>query len=143
MNEQLTCRKGLAQHSALQAKLGDLIDATASVLELHMAALVISDQQTRPERDAYEELARAHRQLATELHATARRMAGYRNLPSALHDMAALSSPENTIAFRRFVTHEEELLALLSSRLDKDRAMLAEMDTTSSTGQPGGHRIDA
>jgi len=133
MNEHLTCGKGLAEQSALPAKLGDLVDATAGVLELHMQALVISDQQTRPERDAYEELARAHRQLATELHATARRMTGYRNLPSALHDLAVMSSPESANAFRRYVTREEELLVLLSARLDKDRAMLAAMDTTSST----------
>lgn len=130
MDDQPTCGKGLAEHSALPAKLGDLTDATARVLELHMQALDIADPHTRTERDAYQELATAHRQLATELHATARRMAGYRDLPMGRHDLEVISAPENVDAFRSFVTNEEALLALLHTRLDKDRAMLVEMDAS-------------
>jgi len=37
--EHETCGKGLAAHSSLPAKLGDLTDAVADVLEIHTTAL--------------------------------------------------------------------------------------------------------
>lgn len=124
MDDQPTCGKGLAEYSPLPAAIGDLTDAMALVLELHMQALEISDPITRPERDAYEELASAHRRLAMEFHGTARRMAGYRDLPMGRHDMQKMSEPASADAFRRFVSAEEVLLNLLRSRLDADHQML-------------------
>ena len=127
MDDQPTCGKGLAEYSPLPAVLGDLTDAMAVVLELHMQSLEISDPNTRPERDAYEELASAHRRLATELHATARRMAGYRDLPMGRHDMQMISAPASVDAFSRFVAVEEVVLKLLQSRLEADHRMLDSM----------------
>ena len=134
MDDQPTCGKGLAGYSPLPAAIGDLTDAMALVLELHMEALEIADPITRPERDAYEELASAHRRLATELHGTARRMAGYRDLPMGRHDMRKMSAPANADAFRRFVTAEEALLKLLQSRLDADHQMLESMGAARGAG---------
>jgi hypothetical protein len=134
MDDQPTCGKGLAEYSPLPAAIGDLTDAMALVLELHMEALEIADPTTRPERDAYEELASAHRRLATELHGTARRMAGYHDLPMGRHDMRKMSAPANADAFRRFVAAEEALMKLLRSRLDADHQMLESMAAERGAG---------
>jgi hypothetical protein len=51
-----------------------------------MEALDLTDDHSREEHEAYRELARGHRKIAAELRATARRMAGYRDLPMGRHD---------------------------------------------------------
>jgi hypothetical protein len=127
MDDQQTCGKGLAQHSALTASLGELVASTARVLEVHMRALDLADENAKREYDAYRELASAHRRIAIELADTAHRMAGYRELPMGRHDMAAMTSPAPRHAFAGFVKHEESLLTLLQSRLAADRAMLEMM----------------
>ena len=127
MDDQQTCGKGLAQHSALTASLGELVASTARVLEVHMRALDLTDANAKREYDAYRELASAHRRIAIELADTAHRMAGYRELPMGRHDMAAMRSPAPRHAFAGFVKHEESLLALLQSRLAADHAMLEMM----------------
>jgi hypothetical protein len=127
MDEEQTCGKGLAEHSALPASMGELIASTARVLEVHMKALDLSDENAKRELEAYRELAATHRRIAIELASTAERMAGYRTLPMARHDMAAMMSPAPRHAFAGFVAQEERLLDLLQSRLERDRAMLAQM----------------
>lgn len=127
MDDQPTCGKGLAQHSSLPAKLGELMAATAEVLEVHMRALDLSDENSRREHEAYTELARAHRRIAVDLAATAARMAGYRDLPMGAHDMQTMMSDPPRVAFARLVREEESLLSLLQARLEQDRAMLAQM----------------
>ena len=127
MDDQQTCGKGLAQHSALAASLGELVASTARVLEVHMKALDLADEHSKREYDAYRELASAHRRIAIELADTAHRMAGYRELPMGRHDMAAMMSPAPRHAFAGFVKHEESLVALLQSRLAADHAMLDSM----------------
>jgi len=127
MDDQQTCGKGLAQHSALTASLGELVASTARVLEVHMKALDLTDENSKREYDAYRELASAHRRIAIELADTAHRMAGYRELPMGRHDMAAMMAPAPRHAFAGFVKHEESLLALLRSRLAADHAMLEMM----------------
>jgi hypothetical protein len=127
MDDQQTCGKGLAQHSALTASLGELVASMARVLEVHMKALDLADESSKREYDAYRELASAHRRIAIELADTAHRMAGYREMPMGKHDMAAMMSPAPRHAFAGFVKHEESLLALLQSRLAADRAMLEMM----------------
>ena len=127
MDDQQTCGKGLAQHSALTASLGELVASTARVLEVHMKALDLTDANSKREYDAYRELASAHRRIAIELADTAHRMAGYRELPMGRHDMAAMMAPAPRHAFAGFVKHEESLLALLRSRLAADHAMLEMM----------------
>lgn len=127
MDEQQTCGKGLAEHSALTTSLGELIASTARVLEVHMKALDLTDENSRRELDAYRELASAHRRIASELADTARRMAGYRTLPMGRHDMTAMMSAAPRHAFAGFVAHEEALIALLETRLAQDKPMLDAM----------------
>lgn len=127
MPDQQTCGKGLAEHSALTASLGELVASTARVLEIHMKALDLTDENSKREYDAYRELAAAHRRIAGELADTAHRMAGYRTLPMGRHDMAAMMAPAPRHAFAGFVEHEESLVALLQTRLAQDKGMLEAM----------------
>jgi hypothetical protein len=127
MEEEPTCGKGLAENSVLPAKLGDLTAALAEVLEVHTKALDRSDENSRQERDVYLDLVKQHREIAARLQATARQMAGYRDLPMGRHDEAAMSGPEPLAVFERFVKLEQELLALLQSRVEQHRQMLGEM----------------
>ena len=61
MADEPTCGKGLAEHSALPAKLAELIGSVADNLEIHMKALDPSDANAIKERDAYESLTRQKR----------------------------------------------------------------------------------
>lgn len=127
MEGEPTCGKGLAEHSAVPARIADLMAAVAENLELHMRALDERDASSGRELDAYRALASEHRELAARLHGTAEQMASYRTLAMGPHDMAAISTPEVLEAFETFVKREEALLALLRERLERDRAMLREM----------------
>ena len=124
---QQTCGKGLAEHSALPAKLGEWTAAMAENLERHTETLDLSDENSRRERDAYLELAKEYGQIATRLQATARQMAGYRDLPMGRHDPKAMASPRLRDAFEKFVSLEQDLLALLQKRVEQDRGMLVGM----------------
>ena len=125
MEEQATCGKGLAEHSALPAKLAELTSAVADNLEAHMTALDLDDEHSRREYEAYALLARRHRELATQLQATAKQMEGYRDLPMGRHDPVAVSAPALRTAFENFVRHEQELLNLLQHWIERDQGMLA------------------
>ena len=127
MDDQPTCGKGLAASSALPAKVAELTAAWAEVLERHMSALDLSDENSRREHALYDRLAREHRDSAAALADIAERMAAARDLPMGGHDMAAMADPAMGAAFERFVRLEEELLQLLQSRLEEDRAMLAAL----------------
>lgn len=122
-----TCGRGLAEHSALPAALAELTEAVAAILELHMKALDLTDQNSRQELDAYRELANKHRDLAAQLHTTATEMAGYRDLPMGRHDPKAMVSPEAVDAFETFVKVEQQLMTLLEKRLKADRHLLIQM----------------
>jgi len=132
MATQPTCGRGLAEHSVLPAKLAEWTAAVAQNLELHTEALDLTDGNSRTERDAYLDLARQHRQIATQLETTARQMAGYADLPMGRHDPKAMASPSLRNAFQDFVRLEQELLVLLQKRVEQDRQMLtavgAELD---------------
>lgn len=125
MDDQPTCGKGLAEHSALPAKLAELEDALAQNLELHQKTLDLSDENARKELDAYVKLAREHRSIAAQLRETAQHMAGYRDLPMGRHDERAFADPALFEAFERFVKAEEELLTQLQAAIERDRQMLA------------------
>jgi len=127
MDEEQTCGKGLAQHSAITASVGELVASTARVLKVHMKALDLTDENAKREYEAYRELASAHRRLAGELADTASRMAGYRTLPMGRHDMSVMMSAAPRHAFAGFVKQEQALVTLLEARLEQDRAMLATM----------------
>lgn len=127
MEHQRTCGQGLAEHSVLPALLGELIASVAENLEVHMEALDLTDENSQKEYDAYLELAKEHRQIASQLTATAQKMAGYRDLPMGRHDQQVMSGPKVLEAFKQLVTLEQELLTLLRERLEQDQKMLIEM----------------
>jgi hypothetical protein len=126
MADQPTCGQGLAEHSVLPAKLGELSGAVANILERHMKALDLTDQNSRQEYEAYRDLVTKHQQVATRLQEIARQMAGYRNLPMGRHDQKAMSALATLEVFKKFVQQEQELLGLLQSRVEQDRQMLSE-----------------
>ena len=126
MDEQPTCGKGLAEHSALPAKLGDLTAAMADTLETHQKMLDLSDEHARTEHDAYVKLTNELRSIAAQLRATAAHMAGYRDLPMGRHDERAMADPRAIETFANFVKLEQELLALLQSAIERDREMLGD-----------------
>ena len=134
MNDEMTCGKGLAENAALPAKLGALMAQMAEVLEIHMKALDLTDNNARQELAAYRQLAKEQRSIAAQLQATALKMSACRNLPMARHDMKAMVGREPIGAFKNFVALEQELATLLQSRLDADRQMLAMMADARSSG---------
>ena len=126
MDEQ-TCGQGLAEYSALPARLADVTNAVADNLQAHMQALELDDEAARQEHAVYLRLAEEHRQLAARLRAVAGEMAAARDLPMGRHDQQTLTSPEVGDAFHRFVKAKQELLALLQRMVEQDQRMLAEM----------------
>jgi len=126
VSEQQTCGKGLAEHSAFPAGFGDVLSAMAENLEVHLSTLDPADKTTQSERDAYSTVARAARRTAAQLHALAREMIEYRDLPMGRHDPAALSSPSVVEAFAKFVKLEQALSTLLSTSIERGRQMLSQ-----------------
>ena len=127
MDEQQTCGRGLAEHSALPARLAEVTEAMASNLQVHMQALELDDEPAREEHAVYLRLVEEQRQAAARLRAVANEMAAARDLPMGRHDAQTMSSPEVGDAFQRFVKAKQELLALLQGMVEQDRRMLAEM----------------
>jgi hypothetical protein len=127
MADDRTCGKGLAEHSAVPAKIADLIAALGENLELHRKTLELSDEKSRREHDVYQALATAYAEIASRLAETARRMAGHRDLPVGRHDPDRLAAAPVRQAFVRYVAREQELLALLEEHLERDQSLLAEL----------------
>ena len=122
-DDQPTCGKGLAANADLPDLLSKLLSVRAEVLERHTKALDLSDPNAQKELDAYTSLARTHRGVASELSGLARRMAGYRDLPMARHDMQVMAVREGqAAAYRQFVATERELLDLLQTKLQAEEA---------------------
>jgi hypothetical protein len=124
-DEPMTCGRGLAEHSVIPAKLGELIAALAENLELHVPALVLTDHNAKLEQEAYVKLAAEHRAIAEQLTAVAAHMAGYRNLPMGVHDPKVMQDPARNEAFGRYVKLERELIDLLQKALERDQELLA------------------
>jgi hypothetical protein len=125
--EQPTCGKGLAENSILPARLGTLIAAMAENLETHMKALDLTDQNSRQEYDAYEELVRELHQVASQLQTTANQMAGYRDLPMGRHDEKAMTDPRVRESFEKFVKRKREVFSLLEQTSARDDELLEMM----------------
>jgi hypothetical protein len=124
MDEPQTCGKGLAQRSALPARVSALSAAMAGVLETHQQTLDLTDDNARAEQIAYQQLADDYRRLTSQLRATADRMLGYRDLPMARHDAQAMLGPQIRGALANLVDRERELAALLKAWIEEDQAML-------------------
>jgi hypothetical protein len=127
MEDQPTCGKGIAASAVLPEKLSDVVAGLAGVLETHMLALEVSDDDARREHEAYARLAKEHRAAAAQLAASAAAMAGYRDLPMAPHDMAAMTDGRALDAFQRFVGAKRDLLVMLQASVADDDAMLEQM----------------
>jgi hypothetical protein len=127
MDEQQTCGRGLAEHSALPARLAEVTEAMAGNLQVHLQALELDDEPAREEHAVYLRLAEEQRQTAARLRAVANEMAAARDLPMGRHDTQTMASPEVGEAFRRFVKAKQELFVLLQGMVEQDRRMLAEM----------------
>src|SRR5688572_14355893 len=119
--------KGLAKNAALPAKLADVADAMAGLLEAHTRALDVTHEDCRKEYDAYRRIAEDWRGAAPKLHAIATQMAGYRDLAMGPHDEAALAAPPFRDAFERLVAAERELADMLRGQLAEYGAMLDDM----------------
>jgi hypothetical protein len=132
MPEETTCGQGLAEHSSLHLKLGELTEAMALQLELHTKALDLDDENARNEHGVYQGLVQKHRDVATRLHAIGEDMAGYRDLPMGQHDMEVMRSRELFGAFEDLVKVEQELLTVLDKQVGKHEQMLRAMDEAAS-----------
>jgi hypothetical protein len=119
MAQPQTCGQGLAEHAALPRALGELIDALAENLAVHVRALDPDDEAAQAERAVYEGLAERHREIAAQLLAVAEEMASRRDLPMGRHDPEVLSSPEVVGAFERFVAAERAAADLLEAWLER------------------------
>ena len=126
--EEQTCGRGLAEHSALPAQLAEVTEAMADNLQMHMQALELDDEPARQEHAVYLRLTEEQRQAAARLRAVAGEMAAARDLPMGRHDLQTLSSPEVAGAFRHFVAAKQELAATLQGMAEEDQRMLAAMD---------------
>jgi hypothetical protein len=125
--EQSTCGEGLAESSALPAKIGELLSAMAEVLAAHMLALDLEDVHSKHEFEAYKDLARQLRMIAAGLAAASREMAGYRHLSMGWHDESVLMDPLALEVFERFVRDKQDLLAFLGETIEQDVMMLDDM----------------
>jgi hypothetical protein len=124
MDEPRTCGEGLAQRSALPARVSALTAAMAEVLETHQQTLDLTDDNARAERIAYQQLANDYRRLTSQLRAAADRMLGYRDLPMARHHAHAMLAPEIRGALANLVQCERDLAAVLETWSEEDQAML-------------------
>jgi uncharacterized protein YndB with AHSA1/START domain len=121
--DEATCGKGLAAHAALPSAIGDLMNAMASVLDMHQQALDLTDERARPEHHAYVTLVMELRGLAAQLTAVGARMSGYHDLPMGRHLDAVLASSASMDAFAYLLQTERALLALLSRTAAEHEAM--------------------
>jgi hypothetical protein len=127
MDRQPTCGKGLAENATLPWKLGELAGAMGAVLETHIPALDLTDEDSRKEHDVYQRLASEFRQAAAQLEAIARQMSASSDLPMGRHDMAAMGGATAQQSFERFVQSEQDMVTMLQSKLEGDQRMLAAM----------------
>src|SRR5262245_52400340 len=128
MSDEQTCGKGLAENAVLPAKLAELIESQAAVLEHHMSSLDRAQPAGRAEYDAYESLVTQHRRIARLLAQTAENMTSSRDLPTAGHNIDALSNAIAVAVFQKFVQREEELAAMLKRRVEGHLTMLQSMN---------------
>jgi len=126
-SDQQTCGKGLAENSILPRKLGQLIAAMAENLAIHSQALDLTDQTSRAEYDAYQELVRELRQTAAQLKGTAEQMARYRDLPMGRHEEKAMTHPRVLEVFEQFVRQKQQVMSLLEQTAARDNELLEMM----------------
>ena len=127
MEQRPTCGQGLAENSVVPGKLGELTAAMAETLDVHMRTLDVNDAPSKHEYDVYFQLANEQRETAARLLATANEMAGARELPMGRHEFNDQNRTQLLEAFTKYVTLEQELLALLQQTVEQDQSLLREM----------------
>jgi hypothetical protein len=127
MEKPHSCGEGLAYHSAVPAKLSDLMASLAANLEQHAGALLDDDEAARTEHVAYTNLVARAKDVAVALRSLADQMSGYRDLPMGGHDIAKMSSPAALGAFERHVEVTRDLIGLLQMNNAGNEQMLAMM----------------
>ncbi len=127
MEQRPTCGQGLAENSVVPGKLGELTAAMAETLDVHMRTLDVNDPLSKQEYDVYFQLADEQRETAARLLATANEMAGARELPMGRHEFNDQNRTQLLEAFTKYVTLEQELLALLQQTVEQDQSLLREM----------------
>lgn len=132
MKEEPTCGTGVAENSALPAAFSRTLAAVADVLENHIDALDLSSEESKPEHEAYRDLVKQHRDIASHLETMADRMVGCRDLPMAVHDPTAMVAPKSLKSFEQLVETERELSKMLRTRAKENDAMLAEFHEPAS-----------
>jgi hypothetical protein len=125
--DEPTCGKGLAHNAALPAALATVAGRMARNLEVHMGALVRSDEASEREYAVYDGVAQRLRSACAALDAAAEEMTAARDLPMGRHDMGAMTRPEVLEAFEAHVRAEDDLRGLLEARADANGQMLAAM----------------
>lgn len=127
MDEHPTCGRGLAEHSAVPARLGLLIECLGDNLELHLPTIDTRTEAGMAEHGAYATLVEECREIGRELTSMSERMAAYRDLPMAPHHRDALADPTILHAFERYVAVQDQLVELLLGARERDRQMLRAM----------------
>jgi ribosomal protein S12 methylthiotransferase accessory factor YcaO len=123
-DEQQTCGKGLAANAALPERIGALMQAMAELLQNHTRSLNLSDANAALERNAYDVLIQAQRDIASRLDALAATMRSYRDLPIGKHDERALTDQTSLDVFGSFIRAEQNVVSLLQQNIATHRAML-------------------
>jgi hypothetical protein len=126
-DDEPTCGKGIAANAVLPERISAIIRGTGEVLHNHIRSLDPRENNGRIEIEAYQRLVSDHRDLADRLDALAALMRGYRNLPMAGHDMAALMDKASLDVFAHLVARERDLLALMQDRVKEHDEMLEAM----------------
>ena len=121
-----TCGQGLAASASLPGTLGQLMSAMAEVLASHQQALDLTDDDSRREHQAYQQLCTELTAAASQLAAVGQQMLAHRSLPMGRHDEQAMATPAARAVFQNFVQRESALLQLLQKRLAEDEEMLKQ-----------------
>ena len=127
MSDEMSCGKGLAEHSAVPLRIAQLLKALAENLALHQKTVDLPDPASRREFTAYVSLTNGFREVGERLLWLAREMAAYRTLPVAPHDEDAMNDPAMIDAFAAFAAAQQELLGALEEAVKRDQAMLDTM----------------
>lgn len=126
VDEATTCGEGVAQHAAIPAKLGVMIEGLAETLTLHRKMLKLDDESARKEDEVYSDLAARWTEIARQVREAAELMLAQRELPMGAHDENAWG-PDNLEAFAKFVRAQGQVLALLRLAQEHDERMLRSM----------------
>jgi hypothetical protein len=125
--EPSSCGQGLASQATMPARMADVLNGVADVLEHHMTALDRGDPAGAQEHDGYGVLVSDHRQVAEALAALADQLAGSHDLPMGRHDEQVLMSDTAVQTLEALVHAEADLLALLQRQVPELQGMLAQM----------------